>query len=71
MFLNVLDGSVEVIPQPEGLNRVVVRLKDPERGPAIQSIETTYPVDLIKAIIDVKGIYVCDEISRDHSPDYV
>jgi 2-polyprenyl-3-methyl-5-hydroxy-6-metoxy-1,4-benzoquinol methylase len=71
MLLNVPDGSVEIAPQPDGLNRIVVYPTDPKSGPIIQSVETTYPVDLIEAIAAAKGIYVCDEIARDHSPDYV
>ena len=71
MLLNVPGGSVNVIPQDNGLNRVVVRPKVPELGPVIRSVETTYPIDLIEAIAAVKGIHVCDEIARDHSPDYV
>ena len=34
--------------------------------------ETSYPIDLIQKILDVAGPgFVCDEILRDESPDYV
>lgn len=37
-----------------------------------RTCETAYPLDLIEAILRVKGLaYVCDEILRDESPEYV
>ena len=65
------DGRVEVEELPDGRRRVVVH---PDAGIFVSRREcvTTYPIDLIRRIVEVKSPgYVCDEISREEDPDYV
>jgi len=67
------DASVTVETLESGKTRLMVepssedKIFIPERF-----CETTYPIDLIKNILDVKGpAYLCDEILREESPDYL
>jgi 2-polyprenyl-3-methyl-5-hydroxy-6-metoxy-1,4-benzoquinol methylase len=49
-----------------------VRLIDKHLVMRWDTCETSYPLDLIKHILDVKGpAYLCDEIMRDQDPLYV
>lgn len=62
------DGTVEIEERPGSTRLVTAR----PHGSAPISCPTTYPVDLIEAIVDVKGVaWVCDEISRDQDPESI
>lgn len=80
MATSTLEGRV--LYQDE---RLTVRVRDVEDGqrqitleappglatPRRRSIVTRYPLELIQAVLDVKGPdYLVDEIARDHDPGY-
>jgi 2-polyprenyl-3-methyl-5-hydroxy-6-metoxy-1,4-benzoquinol methylase len=55
-----------------GKRRVCVQASDPSLYVHVTSCDTAYPEDLIRAIADVKGPgWLCDEIMREESPQYV
>jgi 2-polyprenyl-3-methyl-5-hydroxy-6-metoxy-1,4-benzoquinol methylase len=59
------DGTVAVEARSGPLRRLEAR----PAGGSAASCETSYPLDLIEAILEVKGVaWVCDEISRDQDP---
>ncbi len=65
------DACVHIEKLPNGKNKVDVDLLNGLFSP-IRSCETSYPVDLIHNILEVKGPgWLCDEIMREESPDYV
>lgn len=52
--------------------KVIVKLLDKTLFMPTGNCETSYPVELIEKILELKGpISLCDEILRDESPDYV
>lgn len=55
-----------------GKNKIYVEPINNELFVPINTCETSYPIDLIDKILQLKGpAYLCDEILRDESPDYV
>jgi SAM-dependent methyltransferase len=63
---------IEVEENGSETRRVAVRMKDPSAYSPRLSCHTRYPLDLIKAILQVKGpAWLCDEIARDEDPEYV
>lgn len=66
------DARITVEERPGGRRLVTVEPIAPSLFVPIRSAETAYPVDLIEAVLTVKGpAYLCDEILRDESPTYV
>ena len=66
------DAVIEVEEKSSETRTVVVRMKDPGAYSPRLSCHTRYPLDLIKAILQVKGpAWLCDEIARDEDPEYV
>lgn len=66
------DGRVLIDLSSNGQRTVTVEPADPALFVPLWHAETFYPVELIRAILDAKGIaYLCDEILRDESPSYV
>jgi 2-polyprenyl-3-methyl-5-hydroxy-6-metoxy-1,4-benzoquinol methylase len=65
LVLHGADGVVEIEDLGDAKRRVTARPLG--GGPqALASFETTYPLELIQSILEVKGAaWVCDEISRD------
>lgn len=65
------DGYVQVEELPTGNRRIRVEVVADLFMP-IKECETSYPLNLIQKILDVKGpAWLCDEILREESPDYV
>lgn len=59
------DGVVEIEEQGEARSMVTAR----PHGAASSRCVTAYPLALIEALVEVKGVaWVCDEISRDEDP---
>ncbi len=57
---------------PSGKRKIRVEKVAPDLHIPFPSCETAYPTDLIKLILKAKGpAYLCDEILRDESPQYV
>ena len=62
------DGIVEIEECRESMREVTAR----PHGAAPSRCLTAYPVGLIEAIVEVKGVaWVCDEISRDEDPESI
>lgn len=69
MILQQADGWVEIEERGGGARRVSTRLRAGSPPPTRAWCDTSYPLDLIQSILDVKGAaWVCDEISRDQDP---
>ena len=68
MILERPDGNLEIEERAGGARRVRARVHDGP-PPTREWCDTSYPVELIQSILDVKGVaWVCDEISRDQDP---
>jgi SAM-dependent methyltransferase len=68
IVLDRSDGMVRIEERAPSLRRVSVRPAGGRRAPR-DSCDTAYPVELIRAILDVKGAaWVCDEIAREEDP---
>ena len=66
------DGDVQIEELPNGRRRLTVHLTNAASFMPSGSCETAYPLDLIQAILAVKGpAYLCDEILRDENDAYV
>lgn len=66
------DGIVNVEELTSGKNRITVNCSNKEMFIFYSTWDTAYPVNLIEGILNLKGpAYLCDEIMRDESPDYV
>ena len=70
-ILNKKDGVIE-IEKINNRNKIKVILKDVNVFSPALEFETSYSIDLIDKIADIKGSpWVCNEIMRDESPDYI
>jgi len=70
--LNHKDSNVVIETLAMGKNMVHVELLTKELFIPVNRCETSYPIDLIDKILSLKGpAYLCDEILRDESPQYV
>jgi len=66
------DANVHVEELPTGKNKIYVALTNDDLFLSTKECETSYPISLIDKILNLKGpCYLCDEILRDESPDYV
>lgn len=66
------EGIVTIERLTPGKNRISVEAFDKGTYIEIPVYETSYPVELIAKMLEIKGIaWLCDEIARDESPDYV
>jgi ubiquinone/menaquinone biosynthesis C-methylase UbiE len=71
-FLSRAEGDVAIVEQPGGSRVVKVTANDPRTFVPISTCRTTYSLELIRTILDVKGLaWLCDEISRDEDRNYV
>jgi len=65
-------ASVTIEELPNGRRRITVTPADPSLFMPSRTWETSYPLQLIEQILEVKGpAYLCDEIKRDEAPAYV
>lgn len=66
------EGRVQIEQTARGKHALVVTLVNPQALMPTRTWETSYPVELIRQILDLKGpAYLCDEIRRDEDPRYV
>jgi 2-polyprenyl-3-methyl-5-hydroxy-6-metoxy-1,4-benzoquinol methylase len=71
MILHDAAGSIEIEERGGGARRVMTQLRAGP-PPTRAWCDTSYPLDLIQSILDVKGAaWVCDEISRDQDPEAI
>jgi ubiquinone/menaquinone biosynthesis C-methylase UbiE len=65
-------GRLRISEIANGRRRIDVEPSDASAFVPIESIETAYPIELIRLILKIKGIaWICDEIARDENPSYV
>lgn len=70
--LHHADANVEIKKQKLGKSKITVNLLNESIFMPHAIWETSYPISLIEKILDVKGpAYLCDEIMRDESDEYV
>jgi 2-polyprenyl-3-methyl-5-hydroxy-6-metoxy-1,4-benzoquinol methylase len=70
--LKTSGATVTVTELASGKRRVAVRAAQPGLHVSRATCETAYPVELIQKILDSQGPgWLCDEIEREESPDYV
>jgi 2-polyprenyl-3-methyl-5-hydroxy-6-metoxy-1,4-benzoquinol methylase len=66
------DGKVFVEGLSNGRQKIRVELSDRAQFSPSLECETSYPLELINLILEIKGpAWICDEISRDEDPEYV
>lgn len=66
------DALIHISPLNQGRWKVSVEALNKDLYVHQPTCETSYPIDLIQKILDTAGPgFVCDEILRDESPDYV
>ena len=66
------EAVIKVERLSSGKNRILVEPLGKELFIPHSNWDTAYPLDLIEKIMEVKGpAWLCDEIMRDESPDYV
>jgi 2-polyprenyl-3-methyl-5-hydroxy-6-metoxy-1,4-benzoquinol methylase len=66
------DGPVQVHVIDDERMQIVVGPAASSRTGGSESCETRYPLELIEAILSIKGpAYLCDEIARDEDPEYI
>lgn len=66
------DGLVEIEEVENNRRAIYVKIRDSKRESQKLSCITSYPVDLIKILLDAKGPeWLCDEIARDEEKSYV
>lgn len=71
-FLEHPDAEISITDAVDGKATVSVSMKSEDAFIPIPACETTYPVELIETILGIIGpAYLCDEIMRDQSPDYI
>lgn len=72
IILKHTDANVYVEKLPSRKNKVSVELINADLFMPTKACQTSYSIDLIESILNLKGPnYLCDEILRDESPDYV
>lgn len=66
------DALIHISPLNQGRWKVSVEALNKDLYVHQPTCETSYPIDLIQKILDTAGPgFVCDEILREESPDYV
>lgn len=67
------DGADVLVTNTNGDKRkVTVDLTNSRELMPVGTCETTYSIDLIEKILEIKGpTHLCDEITRDESPGYI
>ncbi len=70
--LHHTDAEILIKDTSNNKKKISVKLKNNNDFMPIDSCETTYPIKLIEKILSLKGpAWLCDEIMRDESPEYV
>jgi 2-polyprenyl-3-methyl-5-hydroxy-6-metoxy-1,4-benzoquinol methylase len=64
-------GSVEAVPLPNGKLRVTLKANTPDLFIPRKECETSLPIDVVEAFIDVNFAWLCDSLARHEDPDYV
>lgn len=72
VILKHKDANIFVEKLTSGKHKIDVVLLNNDLFIPINTCETSYPINMIDKILDLKGpTYLCDEILREESPDYV
>lgn len=70
-ILTTAEGSVEVQPLPNGRFRVTLRPHDPDAFISRATCETSLPLEVILAFLDISFAWLCDSLARHDDPEYV
>lgn len=69
---NQITANINIEKLNSGKNKITVETKNKDLFIPHKTWETNYNQELIEEILNIKGpAYLCDEIMRDESPDYV
>src|SRR5689334_9234479 len=69
--LTAPEGSVEVVPIPNGRFKVTLKPNDRNTFIPRQSCETSLPLNVISSFLNVSFSRLCDSLARLDDPDYV
>ena len=67
--LTAPEGSVEILPLPNGRLRVTLKPNDPKTFIPRASCETSLPLDVISAFLEVSFAWLCDALARHDDPE--
>ena len=70
-ILRATEGSVEVVPLPTGRFKVTLKPHDRHIFVPRQSCETSLPLDVISAFLNVSFTMLCDSLARHEDDEYV
>ena len=65
------DGTVEVLPLPEGRFRVTLKPVDEDLFIPLRTCETSLPLEIISDFLERSFAWLCDSLSRHDDPRYV
>lgn len=69
--LRAVEGSVEVLPLPNGRFKVTLKPVDRNTFVPRASCETSLPPDVIASFLNVSFAWLCDSLARYDDPEYV
>ena len=70
-LLTAREGSVEIRPLANGQRKITLKPHDRSTVIPRASCETSLPVDVISAFLDVSFTRLCDSLARHDDPEYV
>lgn len=71
VFLHAAEGTVELVPLPNSRFKVTLQPHAKDAYTPRNPCETSLPLDVIQAFLDVSFNYLCDALSRHDEPEYV
>jgi 2-polyprenyl-3-methyl-5-hydroxy-6-metoxy-1,4-benzoquinol methylase len=69
--LTATEGSVEVVPIPNGRFKVILKPRDRNAFIPRASCETSLPLNVISSFLDASFNQLCDSLARHEDPEYV
>lgn len=69
--LTAAEGSVEVLPIPPDRSKVTLKPHDPDAFIPRANCETSLPLDVISAFLNVSFAWLCESLARHDDPEYV
>lgn len=70
-ILTAIEGSVEIVPIPNGRFRVILKPRDRNAFIPRRSCETSLPLNVISSFLDASFNQLCDSLARLDDPEYV
>jgi SAM-dependent methyltransferase len=69
--LTAPDGSVEIFARPNGRLLVTLKPSNPDIFIPRAECETSLPLDVISAFLEISFAWLCDSLARHEDPEYV